>query len=147
MHDEKTMKFSGMYRGLIVNNLDEYYLGRCQIRIYPMLNDVEDSNLPWATPATSIGSGAGIGFGNFSVPEIGSMVFCFFEGEDIYQPVYFAQAPDAVNGIVGESLPDYPQSRGFKTAGGTSVVINDAIGDLTVIESWLFPKAICWMTN
>lgn len=119
------LKFKGIYRGIVVNNMDATYLCRAQIKVYPMFAQIDDSNLPWAVPATSIFSGAGDGFGSVSIPEIGSMVFVFFENGDPYQPVYFAQAPDTTHGVVPESIAGYPFTKAFKTAGGTTIAIDD----------------------
>lgn len=135
MDKVKELKFNGIYRGLVINNLDPTYLCNIQVRVYPMLAQVEDSNLPWAVPATSIFSGAGDGFGSVSIPEIGTMVFVFFENGDIYQPVYFAQAPDIAHAVVNESFIGYPYSKVLKTKKGTVIVLDDENENMYVTHS------------
>ena len=50
------------FLGVIVNNVDSTYSGRCQVKIFGVLDQIEDNFLPWAVPANSCvfaGNGAG----------------------------------------------------------------------------------------
>lgn len=85
-------EFNGIYRGVVVNNVDEYANGRCQVKIYPMFDGVEDEHLPWAIYGGEMGGGFDQ-VGTLTVPQIGAHVWCFFEAGDWMQPVYFASAP------------------------------------------------------
>jgi hypothetical protein len=73
---------------------------------------MDADKLPWAVPAFSLFEGAGLGTGAFAVPAQGTMVFCFFEMGDVYQPVYFAEARDGANGITNT-----PNVKEFITTG------------------------------
>lgn len=87
---------TGFYRGIVKKHLDN---GRCKIWI-PAVYDIKykDSydSLPdaqQATPLFGVSSGtddAANGNGLYSYPEIGTIVWCFFENNDINLPVYFA---------------------------------------------------------
>ena len=111
-HDET---FPFQYRGQVMNNLDPLQAGRIQVQVLPMLAKVEADLLPWAIPAMPISSGAGNGTGSFLVPDIGSWVWIFFEMGSIYQPVYFAEAQDAVHGLPLDRTINYPYRRIIET--------------------------------
>jgi len=125
---DSVLKFYGNYRGLVTSVADPYYAGRIQVQIYPMLYGVDVALLPWAVPAMPISSGSGVGTGTFMVPAVGTYVWCFFENGDIYQPVYFAEAPTATIGIPATAQgAGYPHTRVIRTPAGIEIVIDDAL--------------------
>jgi uncharacterized protein involved in type VI secretion and phage assembly len=73
----------------------------------------------------SLFSGAGLGYGSFVIPEVGSYVWVFFESGDIYQPVYFAEAQTKTVGLPTERTGDYPYTKVWKTKNGIVITIND----------------------
>jgi hypothetical protein len=107
--EKKDVKYFGIYRGKVLDNVDPDKLGRVKVQIYPAFAEIIDpAGLPWAVPATPISQGAGQfdpnditkeGIGTFIVPRINTYIFCFFEEGDPYQPVYFAEATTAKWGI------------------------------------------------
>lgn len=119
------LSYDRIYRGVVVDNVDPSKFGRVKINIFGMYDGISVSNIPWAAPAFPVGFGAGNGYGQFSVPEIGSMVFCFFEQGDIYQPVYFASAPDGIHGLPTERTTNYPNRAVIKTPNGIVIYIDD----------------------
>ena len=121
-HDDE---FNGHYRGQVMNNVDPLQRGRIQVQVLPMLVSVATADLPWAIPANLIWGGAGNSFGSFQVPAIGSWVWTFFEMGSIYQPVYFAEASDAVHGIPVESQTNYPNRKVLKSASGVTIYVDD----------------------
>jgi len=124
---ESNLKFYGNYRGLVTGVADPYYAGRIQVQVYPMLYGVDVALLPWAVPAMPISSGSATGTGTFAVPVVGSYVWCFFENGDIYQPVYFAEAPTATIGIPATAQgAGYPNTRVVRTPAGIEIVMDDA---------------------
>lgn len=128
-----SFKYSGFYRGLVLDNADSSQLGRIKVRVFGIFSeDIPTVKLPWAVPATSIFTGAGVGFGNFEVPEINSYVFVFFEGQDIYQPVYFASAPDGVHGLPSERTTNYPFRKIWKTKNQIILIIDDSAKTIKV---------------
>ena len=122
-------KFNCIYRGTVMDNIDPNKTGRIKIKVYPMFSKVETINIPWAIPAMALTVGAGIGYGNFSVPDIDTNVWVFFEQGDIYQPVYFAEAQDAIKGIPTDTIDDYPETSVFETKTGIQIKINRKAGN------------------
>jgi uncharacterized protein involved in type VI secretion and phage assembly len=122
------LKFSGNYRGEVMSNTDPDMLGRIKVKIHGVFNGIATADIPWAIPAFPISRGSGSGFGYFSVPEVGSFVWCFFEQEDVYQPVYFAEAADGVHGLPSERTTNYPSRKVLKTKNGIVIYIDDASG-------------------
>lgn len=134
------MNLTGFHRAKVLDNNDPEHRGRIKVEVYPYLvgkvsasalklDGIELAYLPWATPAFGLFSGAGVGdnggYGSFCVPEVNSFVFVFFEANDIYSIVYFAEAQTKVHGIPDEAELDYPYTKVWKTKGGISIVIND----------------------
>lgn len=77
-----------LYRGYIVDNRDPKNLGRCKINVPSIYGNIEVSKnmLPWARVITdtSVSSKRT----SFNVPDIGDIVWLFFEGGDKESPVY-----------------------------------------------------------
>lgn len=120
-----TYTFGGIYRGVVENNNDPEMLGRCQIRVWGVHDELKNADaqegiptesLPWGEPALGLVEGSMSGHGLFSVPLQGSHVFCFFEGGNWESLRYFATAPglpvDAPDTTVGFNDPDgvYPRT-------------------------------------
>jgi len=125
--------YSGFYRATVVDNVDSSKLGRIKVQISGIFkSDIPTSQLPWAVPAYPIFTGAGVGYGSFAVPEIGSFVFVFFEGRDVYQPVYFLEAPSGVHGLPAERITNYPFRKVIKTKNGITVYIDDSSKEIKV---------------
>lgn len=118
-------KLMGIFRALVVSNSDSSQYGRIQARIYPYFANIDADKLPWAVPAMPLFEGAGAGIGSFCVPDVGSYVFCFFEHGDVYQPVYFAEAQNALKGLPTERITNYPNRKVFKTSSGLKFIIDD----------------------
>jgi hypothetical protein len=116
---------SGLYRGSVLDTNDPLKLGRIKVNVFGLFDTIAAANLPWAVPMQPVGSGAGAGYGIFSVPEVGSTVFVMFEGGDVYQPVYIGSAPDGVHGLPSEKNTNYPNRRIIKTKAGIVVYIDD----------------------
>ena len=131
-------KFYGMYRGIVHDNLDPLQVGRCKISVFGVYPpELEKSgNLPWAIYADPL-MGGSADVGGFFVPEIGSLVWVFFEQGDHMQPVYFAGAPSA------KDMPDektdhayedkrgsvvYPKNKVIKTKSGHKIEMDDSNG-------------------
>lgn len=86
--------------GVVEDNNDPSFLGRCKIRVYGKFDGRVDSSdpespfiiptdkLPWASPANSFVGGSTTGGGSFSVPKKGSTVKVTFDHGNIYTPVY-----------------------------------------------------------
>jgi len=121
-----TFKYDGIYRGKVVSTSDPDQVGRIKVQVFGIFDEsMEAANLPWAVPAYPISTGAGSEYGYWAVPEVGSFVFVFFEGQDVYQPVYFAEAPSKVYGQPSERTVNYPTRKILKTKNGIVLYIDD----------------------
>lgn len=121
-----SFEYSRIYRGVVVSTADPDKVGRIKVRVFGIFDETIASNdLPWAVPAYPIFSGSGSNYGQWAVPEVGSQVFVFFEGCDIYQPVYFAEAPTKIHGQPIERTTNYPTRKILKTKNGIVLYIDD----------------------
>jgi len=75
------------YLGIIINNVDYTYSGRCQVRVFGVLEQIKDEHLPWAYPVNSTIFG-GNGAGSLSIPKNGQFVRVIFNNGDLYAPEY-----------------------------------------------------------
>lgn len=73
--------------GIVTNNRDPLFSGRCQIRVFRLMDNIDGQNLPWAVPINST-LFAGDGAGSLSVPKIGQIVRVQFNNGDLYAPEY-----------------------------------------------------------
>jgi hypothetical protein len=80
---------SKSYLGAIVDINDPLKQGRAKVRVFGIFDDLEVEDIPWAEPGTaSEYFGGGKGGGAVSIPRIGTVVYCSFEGENYYK-LYF----------------------------------------------------------
>jgi len=128
------LKFPGNYRGKVLDNVDSSQFGRIKVEIFGIFDGIAAADIPWAVPAFPISSGAGSGYGSFSVPEIGTYVWCFFEYGDMYQPVYFAEASDGVHGLPTERTTNYPSRKVLKTKNDIVVYIDDSAKEIKIVH-------------
>jgi len=130
---QKLGDLNGFYRGVVVDTADPKKKGRVRVRVFAVMEELTDTDkdsIPWAVPAQGLTSGgAGIGFGVFSVPQVDSFVFVFFEAGDPFQPVYFAEATDGVHGQPTFKDTNYPDRRGFRLKNGVEFFV-DEVNDL-----------------
>lgn len=87
--------------GIVEDNLDPKFNGRCKVRVFGKFDnriDINDPNsdfviltedLPWAQPGMLSGGGSDSGSTNFSVPKLFSIVRIKFENDNHYSPVYY----------------------------------------------------------
>jgi Type VI secretion system/phage-baseplate injector OB domain len=118
-------KMWGYYRAVVLDNNDPLELGRIKAQVIPYFVGIDESIIPWAKPKNRGSSGAGVGFGDFHVPNEGTMVWVFFEAGDVYQPVYDGDANDGVFGLPDFRTTNYPNRRGFTTICGVTFYIDD----------------------
>ena len=81
-----------MKTGIVVDNYDPLYKGRCKIRVFGLHSEticgqylILDDDLPWSCPAPNAGSSNG----TFNVPAIGERVYV--NADDPYNIQYFGQ--------------------------------------------------------
>ena len=108
--------------GVVTNNIDPTFSGRCQIRVYRLMDNLDAKNLPWAVPINST-IFAGDGAGSLSVPKIGQIVRIQFNNGDIYSPEY-TTIQNIDTQLIQRIKDDYD---------GTHVLLYDPDEELTVI--------------
>lgn len=81
-------KFPSIYRGVVENNIDPEGLGRCKIRVPAIHGELTYPSdiLPWARPIVL--SPVKAQRGSVNLPDIGDIVWVFFEGSNREFPVY-----------------------------------------------------------
>lgn len=108
--------------GVVENNKDPIFSGRCQVRVFKLMDGIPTESLPWSLPINS-GVFSTSGAGSISIPKIGSFVRINFSSGDIYSPEYFAIQnvdPDLIQRI----RDDYE---------GTHVLLYDSDEELNII--------------
>jgi len=108
--------------GIVVNNKDSLFTGRCQVRIFRLMDNIENTELPWAVPINSSIFG-GDGAGSLSIPKIGQFVRIQFNNGDIYAPEY-TSIQNVDSALSEEIKNDYE---------GTHVIVYDPDEELNVI--------------
>jgi hypothetical protein len=108
--------------GVITNNQDPLFSGRCQIRVFKLMDLIETNNLPWAIPINSTIFG-GNGAGSLSIPKLGHIVRVQFNNGDIYAPEY-STIQNIDTQLIEEIKNDYD---------GTHVILYDPDEELNVI--------------
>lgn len=73
-------KYNGFYRAIVRNSFDPLTLSRVKVEVLPMMKDIDVEDLPWAIPMDESN--------RMRVPQEGLTLWVFFEGGDIYKPVY-----------------------------------------------------------
>lgn len=77
------------YLGVIVDIADPLKQGRAKVRVFGIFDGIPLEDIPWAEPGTACEYfGGGKGGGAVSIPRIGTVVYCSFEGENYYK-LYF----------------------------------------------------------
>lgn len=107
---------------IVINNEDPLFSGRCQIRVFRLMDDIDAENLPWAVPINSTIFG-GDGAGSLSVPKVGQIVRVQFNNGDIYAPEY-TTIQNIDTQLIEEIKDDYD---------GTHVILYDPDEELNVI--------------
>ena len=80
---------SKSYLGVIVDINDPLKQGRAKVKVFGIFDDLPTEDIPWAEPGTaSEYFGGGKGGGAVSIPRLGTVVYCSFEGENYYK-IYF----------------------------------------------------------
>ena len=83
------MSSNKSYLGVIVDVIDPLKQGRAKVKVFGIFDDLPVEDIPWAEPGTaSEYFGGGKGGGAVSIPRIGTVVYCSFEGENYYKLFY-----------------------------------------------------------
>jgi len=83
------MSTAKSYLGVIVDVNDPLKQGRAKVRVFGIFDDLPVEDIPWAEAGTaSEYFGGGKGGGAVSIPRLGAVVYCSFEGDNYYK-MYF----------------------------------------------------------
>lgn len=123
MDNLNNIDYHTFYRAYVIDNADSMKLGRVKIRIPSMhgfnssnANYVDNSVLPWATPA--IFNSAGNDTGSFLIPNVGDVVLVTFEENNKELPIYFGGIPSKI----GDNTKNLSSS---KINGNKKYIVND----------------------
>lgn len=76
------------YLGIVEDDQDPEFEGRCKIRVYSKFDATPLEDIPWASPTSNTKFGGQNGFGDISVPRKGTEVRVKFLNGNLYQPEY-----------------------------------------------------------
>ena len=139
-HEKPATTFSGMFRGIVEDNLDPNKAGRVKIRVFGVYDDIPLDDIPWAEYADPL-MGGQAGFGGIIVPDIDTKVWVFFEQGNHMYPVYFAGAPSHIDMPNEKDIgtypaepehwnqrepAQYPYNRVYRTKSGHVIEIDDS---------------------
>jgi hypothetical protein len=78
----------GNFIGRVIRNEDPDFTGRCKVRVFGLMDDLEEEFLPWFSPANNSIFSSSRGGGSLSIPKVGAFVRVRFVNEDIYSGEY-----------------------------------------------------------
>jgi hypothetical protein len=108
--------------GIIMNNKDPLFSGRCQIMVFRLMDSINPDDLPWAIPVNSTVF-SGDGAGSLSIPKLGQIVRVQFNNGDLYSPEY-TTIQNIDTQLIDKIKDDYE---------GTHVLLFDPDEELTMI--------------
>jgi len=109
--------------GQVINITDSTFSGRCQVRVFGLMDNIKNEHIPWATPINSTVFSSDNGAGSLSIPKLGSLVKVSFNNGDIYAPEYSSIQnidPDLINKIRSDYI-------------GTHILLYDSDQNLSII--------------
>lgn len=110
------------FLGVVINNKDVTFAGRCQIRVFGLFDGISAEHLPWATPINST-IFASNGAGSISIPKLGQIVRVQFNNGDQYAPEY-TTIQNIDTELIKKIKDDYE---------GTHVLLYDPEKELSII--------------
>jgi hypothetical protein len=114
------MKFHGFYRGTVVDVQDPLKSGRVKVKVFSVYDQLGNDGIPWAEyadPMMTMG---------FFAPDVGDLLWVFFDNGDHMKPVYFAGAASGKFGHSEKTNGSYPNNRVFKVKGGHKIEVNNS---------------------
>ena len=117
------MDLSKDFLGRVAYNEDPTFSGRCKVQVFGLFDTFEIENIPWFTPQSSTIFSSGNGFGNISIPKVGTIVRVRFPFGNIYSGEY-SNIQNIDPALIDEIKDDYQN---------THVMLYDSEKDLIVI--------------
>jgi len=118
-------RYFGKYRGVVSANDDPLKLGRVRATVARLFGTGKTG---WALPAFAF---AGPKQGFYAIPEVGAGVWIEFEEGDLSYPIWTGCW------FGSDQLPDkaVPAAKVLRTAGGHTIVLDDAGKSLTITDA------------
>jgi hypothetical protein len=117
------MDLNKEFLGRVVYNEDPTFSGRCKVRVFGLFDTFEVEEIPWFVPQSSNQFSSGNGYGNISIPKLGSIVRIKFQNGNIYSGEY-GNIQNIDPALIEEIKDDYE---------GTHVLCYDSEKDLIII--------------
>lgn len=127
-----TGRYEGIYRAVVVDNIDPEKRARLKINIPAIHPPEEKANLPWADCCTNV---AGNGRSNMMIPKKDDVVFIMFEMADPHYPVWIGSwfaSPGGVSELPTELQSAVGKHYVIKTDSGHSIDISDETGKVFI---------------
>jgi len=119
-----------IFSGTVVTNNDPLQLGRVQVTIDQLYDNVPQANLPWAIPMLNPSLGGTQTAGVFGIPDIGSVLAIIMLNSDPKFPAYIASLWTTAN-TKTEVKTNYPNRYGFRDATGNILIVDKTAGTVT----------------
>ena len=74
--------------GRVIFNEDPDFSGRCKVKVFGLMDELDNMFVPWFAPMTSSVFSSNTGGGSMSVPKLGTLVRVRFANDDIYSGEY-----------------------------------------------------------
>ena len=129
-------RYYGIYRGIVIDNVDPERRGRCRILI-PSLGHQDDKDVPSDLYAIPCSTGLSVGnsgqpHGCFFPPDIGDQVFVSFEKGLSINPIYMGGWLHAGTENGGVLRSQDAHIKGIRTKHGHYISFNDESGVVTI---------------
>ena len=121
----KTVDPKKTYVGVVENNDDPKKIGRCQIRVMDVFDNLKIEDLPWASPWKDLNGN------QFNVPDKGKVVTVVFENGNTNNPEYISSDHYNVNleqKLQQLSKDDYLSMKSLLYDHKTQIYVNDSEG-------------------
>ena len=123
--------------GEVINVKDDpLKLGRAQVRVFGVYDDIDPADLPWAQIVVPVTQGAHEGNGQYLGLLVGTQVFgIFLDGQNSQLPLVVGTIPkDGDQNDRVESVGEYPKNKVYKTETGHYREYDDTEGKTRIKE-------------
>jgi hypothetical protein len=121
----KTVDPKKTYVGVVENNEDPKKIGRCQIRVMDVFDNLKLEDIPWASPWKDLNGN------QFNIPDKGKVVTVVFENGNTNNPEYISSDHYNVNleqKLQQLSKDDYTSMKSLLYDHKTQIYVNDSEG-------------------
>lgn len=125
---KSTLDYNRYYLARVVNNNDSLKLQRVQFRLKALHRNVQDADLPWASPMQETAQGNN-SVGRINIPVLGSTILVYFI--DDYTPLYKGMIPSTTTSLPELTGTNYPNCYGFIDASGNKFFVDTQLDTVT----------------